>query len=1227
MLSKLSVKKPFTVFVAIAIVLIFGGVSLSKMTPDLFPSLDAPVVIVLTADPGASAEEAEVQITEPMEQQLATLPNIDELNSVSADNYSYISLVFNDDVNMDAISVDIRDKVDQIRDQMPESAASPVVMKINMDMMPVVVAAVSHTDMDAAEVSTLTRDDLLTPLKGTEGVASVNAMGMIDDGLQIVLDQEKIDALNDEVKSAINAQIDDGKGQVRSGINKAKSGEKKIEKGKKEVTSGEKKAEKNFAKAKKKLLKQKAALQAQKDTLTAQKEALTSLAQEIAEQMASGDPMQIQEAMQKLQAAGFKSIEDLTAAIDLIDISAIDQGILQIEQGLAEIETQEATLAYQLGTGYADLSSAASALDVTISQLESTLQEIEDGRDAALAGADLDTIITMENVSSILEAQNFSMPAGYVQDGENEILVSVGDKIKDKAEMENLVLFDLQIDDIEPIRVRDIGVVVPASESDETYARINGENGVLLSFTKQSTYATATVADNVIDKFESLEKTHKGLHFKALMNQGEYIHQVINSVLKNLLLGAVLAILILLFFLRDIRPTIITTISIPVSVVFALALMYFSGVTLNLISLSGLAIGVGMLVDNSIVVIENIYRLRSLGYSLVQAAVSGAVQVAGAITASTLTTICVFAPIIFVDGMTKDIFIDLALTVTYSLLASLLIALTLVPAMAKGMLVRRPKKSVLSQNGRVVKKYRSIAAWSLSHKKIVLIGAVVLLFASAGLLLTRGFEFMPSMSTPQISADITMPEESTLEETAAVNDEIMDAVRKIDGVETAGAMLASDTLGVMGMSATEDDVTNTSMYVVMDPSKTDNAQKVVKVMREFEKKYNLTIQTSADMDMTSYMGGSDIGITLYSDDLDALRESTEAVEDRLSRMKPLEDVSDIGETSTEEIHVTIDKNLAMEEGLTVAQIYQQVAAKLQKEKTATSLKQEGTTIDVSIENPATGFTLDELETMKLSVDKKDGTKETVRLSSICEITSDASLSEINHSDQRRSTTITAGLKDGYNVTKVTSAIQKMIEKDHLVKDGVEVDYGGQNEEIMDAMRQMLLMLIVGFLLVYLIMVAQFQSIRSPLIVIFTIPLAFTGGMAALLMTGQVLSVVGMMGFVMLMGIVVNNAIVLVDCINRFRLEGQGLEEAIINAGAVRMRPVIMTAATTILGLIPLAIGLGNGAEMVQPVAIVCIGGLMYATVTTLLVIPIMYRLIGRRHMEKIEDEELEIVTV
>ena len=1253
MLSKFSIKKPFTVLVAVVIVIVFGVIALTKMTPDLFPKINTPYVIVMTAYPGASPEEAEEEITKPMEQQMATLSNIKNVTSVSAANYSMIQLEFSDSVNMDSVSVDIREKIDQIEGNLPDTAGTPVVMKISMDMMPVVTAAVGMEDKSSGEVSQFTKDNLQSPLEGVEGVASVSTMGMVDDNIQIVLSQDKIDAINKEVAAAINKQMGDAEGQMKSGMAAAKSGKKQIQDGKKAVKDGQSQAAKQLAATKTKL-------QESRDQLVALKQngpAIKALYEQYKKY--KDDPIMGPQIESQLKALGIDpaSLDQIVPQIDQADAQ-----LKQIDKALEELDSQGSAMNFELGSKYADLTSAEGTVESTVNQLQSALSQLQSSKEAALASADMTGVITMQNISAILSAQNFSMPAGYITDGKAEVLVSVGDKIKNKDELENLILFDMGIDGVDPIRLSDVATVTYTDDDAETYAKINGNNGVLLSFTKQSSYATADVSANISDKFAQLEKEYKDddLSFTTLYDQGDYIHIVINSVLHNLLLGAILAILILLVFLRDLRPTIITAVSIPLSVIFAIVLMYFSGVTLNMISLAGLAIGVGMLVDNSIVVVENIYRLRSMGYSRVQAAVSGAVQVAGAITASTLTTICVFVPIIFVDGMTRDIFTDLALTVAYSLLASLLIALTVVPAMAKGLLKKETRLTALSQTGRFMDKYRTAVRWALSHRAIVLIAAVVLLVGSSGLALMRGLSFMPSMSTPQISATIQMPKESTLKETSDTTDKIVKEVRKVDGVETVGAMLSSNTMSMMGMSGTQD-VTSTMVYVILNEDKADNGKIIAKKMDKLAKKYNCEIVTSADMDMSSMMGGSGVDIKLYSEDLTKLRSAGIAIESKLKGMKSLEDVSTIDEDSSEELHVVVNKNLAMKQGLTVAQVYQQISAKLTKESTATTLSESDTSMDVVVENSTNGkFTREDLENMKLttsggasssaaggssagtglsggagsaasggSTSASSGSSDSseVTLSSIADIQTTASLSEINHDNQKRSLSVTASVKDGYNITHVNSDVQKMIKKEKLIPSGVKVDYGGENEEIMHSMKQMMLMLLVGLILVYLVMVAQFQSLRSPFIVIFTIPLAFTGGMLALLICGQDVSVVSMMGFVMLMGVVVNNAIVLVDCINRFRLEGMDMESAVIEAGAVRMRPVLMTAITTILGLLPLAIGFGTGAEMMQPVAIVCIGGLLYATLTTLLVIPIMYRIFAKKHMEKIQEEELEVVNV
>ena len=1221
MLSKFSVRKPFTVLVAVVIVIVFGVISFTKMTPDLFPNINTPYVIVMTTYPGASPEEAEVEITEPMEQQLATLANIKNVTSVSASNYSMIQMEFSDDVNMDAISVDIRDKISQIEGNLPETAGTPVVMKISTDMMPVVTAAVGMKGKPAGEVSRFVKEELQSSLSGVEGVASVSTMGMVSDNIQIVLSQEKIDEINQKISAAISSSLGEAESQITSGMGAAASGKQQIRDGKEAIAEGQRQAAEQLAAMKKQLTDSRQQL----TDLKKQGPALKLLLKEYDNAVASGNQTLIQMIEQQIEMTGM-TVDTLRKAVAQLD--TIDEQIAAVDAALKNLEVEGAAASFTLGNRYADLAAAESTIDATVNQLQSALSQVQSSQEAALASADMTGVLTMSNISAILSAQNFSMPAGYITDGQAKILVSVGNKIKDKDELESLILIDMGIDGVEPVRLSDIGTVTYANQAEDTYAKINGQNGVLLSFTKQSSYATAVVADNISAKFAQLESEYDDLEFTMLSDQGEYIHLVINSVLQNLLMGAVLAILILLFFLRDIRPTIITAVSIPISVIFAVVLMYFSGVTLNMISLSGLAIGVGMLVDNSIVVVENTYRLRALGYSRVQSAVSGAVQVAGAITSSTLTTICVFVPIIFVDGMTKDIFMDLALTVAYSLIASLIVALTLVPAMAKGLLAKDTKKSILSQEGKTIKSYKKLAAWSLGHKKTLIIASVAILAVSAALAFSRGFSYMPSMSTPQISAVIQMPDESTLEETSEATDAVSEEIRKIDGVRTVGAMLSSDTLGMFGMSAGQQDVTSTMLYIILDEDKADNGKLINKKLEKLAKKYDCEITTSSGMDMSSMMGGSGVAVNLYSDDLDQLRSTGAAIEKELRGMKQLEEVSDVNEDSTEELKVVVNKNLAIKEGLTTAQVYQQIASKLTEESSATTLNDENGTVDVVVENSTAGkFTKDDLLNMKLTADKSDGTKSEVTLSTIATVENGASLDAINHDNQNRTLSVSAAVKDGYNVTHANNAVKNMIEKKDLVPDGVKISYGGETQEIMDAMRQMVLMLIVGLILVYLIMVAQFQSLRSPFIVLFTIPLAFTGGMLALLICGQDVSVVSMMGFVMLMGVVVNNAIVLVDCINRFRLEGMEMDEAIINAGAVRMRPVLMTAVTTILGLLPLAIGIGTGSEMVQPVAIVCIGGLVYATLMTLVIIPVMYRIFAKKHMENVKEEELEVLNV
>lgn len=1210
MLSRFSVRKPFTVLVAVIIILVFGTVSFTKMTPDLFPSINMPYAIVMTTYPGASPEEVEAQVTKPLEEQLASLSNMKSIGSMSNESYSMIMMEFNDDVNMDALSVDIREKIELISGSWDEMVGEPLIMKINPDMMPVTIAAVSIKDMNEAETTAFVKENLMSRLEGVEGVASVSATGMISEDIQVVLSQEKIDAINTKTSAAILKQFGAATGQISSGIKQAQDGQSQISSGKNSIVEAQ-----NSAAA------QMEAARVQMKNSRQQLVSLKEVVVKIEAYEAAGNTAAAEMLKQQL-AAGGVDVSNLPGS------KQIDAQIVAIDKALSDLNIQQAQTSATLGNQMSELTGTSAVLQSTIAQLQSTLSEVQSQQDAAVSSANITGILTMSNVSAILSAQNFSMPAGYVSDGTGEIMVSVGDKITDIEEMKNLVLLDMGIEGLEPVKLSDIADVMYADNAAETYAKINGENGVLLTFTKQSGYATAAVADSILEEFEELSAEFDNVSFSTLSDQGEYIHFVVNSVLNNLLLGALFAILILWLFLRDIRPTVITAISIPISVMFAIALMYFSGVTLNMISLSGLAVGVGMLVDNSIVVVENIYRLRALGYNRIQAAISGAAQMSGAITASTLTTVCVFVPIVFVSGLTREIFTDMALTIGYSLLASLIIALTLVPAMARTFLVKEASdKAILTKDSRLLMKYRQVIEYALDHKKLVLIIAVVLLFASCGAGLARGFAYMPEMSSPQITVTIQMPEDSELEDTAEVANAVSEAMMKHDEIETVGAMLASDTAATLGISTdAAKDVTSVSMYVILKDGELDHVKEISDEIESFAEKYDCEITASGSTDIMALLGGSGVQVKIFSDDLDNLRDTGVRVAEKLNEVEGLTEVTDLDENSTPKLQISIDKNKAMSHGLTVAQVYAEVAGQLSSSKTATSLATggSGTNVIVSGGDEATMSRTD-LENMELSVNKQDGTTEKIKLTAIAEIKEGKALEVINHEGLKRVLTISGSLEDGHNITHVTNAAKKAVEEMEVPK-GTTIEFQGENETIMEAMKQMLLLLVLGMLLVYLVMVAQFQSLRSPFIVMFTIPLAFTGGMMALLVSGQEVSVIALVGFVMLVGIIVNNGIVLVDTINRFRLEDE-LErrEAIVEAGAVRIRPVLMTAATTILGLMPMALGFGEGAEMVQPVAVVSIGGLLYATLMTLVVVPVMYSLLSKKHMVKIKKEDMEVV--
>lgn len=1251
-MAKFSVKRPLTVFVVVLAVVVLGIVAYLRMTPDLLPNMDFPYVVIVTADPGASPEAVEEEITRPMEQSMATLDQIKEVTSTSQNSVSMVMLEFEDGVNMDTISVDIQQKISVLEGQWSDMVGTPYVLKINPSMIPVMVAAVSREGSDVYALSDLVTDELTGKLEGVSGVASVTVSGALTRQAHVILDQAKMEALSAKLADAVKAQLKKAEGKLYDAKRQVEDGEKALSDAKRAAADGVAGAVGDSADEVYKNLKKLYDKLKDADIGDILGDIITD---------PEGSLEKLQQSLESLREQTKKMLDDL------------ESGKLK-----AQMEGDISDFLVQMMDGMSQMTGAELQLSQAKSQIESGLKQLREAFEKVESQTDLGGLLSISTVSGLLTAQNFSMPAGYIDDNSGvSYMVSVGQKFENSTELENMVLFDLGLDGVEPITLGDVATVVVTDDSDKLYTKLNDENGILLSFNKQSNYATAAVSNNLTDRFRELESQYEGLTFVPLMDQGDYIYLIVETILSSLLWGALFSVVVLFLFLRDWRPTVITLLSIPVSVIFAVVLMYFTGVTINMISLSGLAVSVGMLVDNSVVVIENIYRLRAKGATIVQAAVSGAQQVLGAVTASTLTTVCVFAPIVFVEGLTRQLFTDLALTITYSLLASLLVSLTLVPAMASGMLRREfvPKPGLLDK---IYPAYRRAIAWSLDHKAGVLLLSLVLLVTTAWGAVSRGFTFMPEIDMNNLSVTVTMPEDITRAEAVDLADQVVERVMSVENVESAGFMMGSGDMGGLSMASGDNGEFDVTGYLTMPEGTfgSDAGKEIEALCADLPCK----VTTAGVMSgMMSYMTGTGVSLRVYSSDMESLQSAARSLGQRMEQVEGVQDVSDGLEDAAPALQVVVDRNKAMTKGITVAQIYMQVATALQDTTTVADVTLDGESMEMIVDaaadskltreklmdltiSPDSGAMSSSMSSGMCSMSGMDSSMSSAmgsmggmssmgsgmsgmssssasaglsqltggesqdedtsfKLGEVAEVKETVSLNSIQRDQQRRCITVSAAVADGYNVTKVTTAVQKALGSVTL-PEGVTVEFDGENEQIMNAMQQLLLMLLLGVVLVYLIMVAQFQSLKAPFIVMFTIPLAFTGGFLALLLSGIEVSVISLIGFVMLVGIIVNNGIVLVDYINQQRLAGMGLREAIIDAGVTRLRPILMTSLTTILGLVVTALAKNAGTALIQPIALVCIGGLLYATLMTLFVVPCMYEILNKKELHQVEESDL-----
>lgn len=1401
MFGKFSVRKPYTVLVAVVLVIVLGIVSFTKMTSDLLPNISFPYVLVMTTYPGASPETVEMVVTKPVESSMATVSNIEEISSVSNENYSMVILQFAQSADMNAVSLEIRENLDQIRSYWDDSVGNPIIMKINPDMLPVMIAAVGGKDMSAAEITDLTNDTIVPELESIEGVASVSGMGLLEESVNVIIRQEKIDAVNEQVFGSIDKEIDENLAELQENKQDIYDGQAELENAKKDLADSEaelaqkqqelndSKAElenskKELADGRNELADKKSQLESGKTELNSKKDATTKQLAEAetklltakadAEAAKTHLQLEIQTAEATVKGldsgieqakAGVQMLEQTIMAVNGIEgtlaglngidasktyvnldestqaavkawyesagyevnetdsveqikgtLSAIESGILikarvndvselqtkksDLESTIADLESQKAMAAapidqyksalseiegniskldsaltelYQgnlqaaiefanaqttISLGEMQIASAESGLDSAQKQLEAGEEQIKSGQEQLDAGADqikegydqindnaeqladalqqildgeeqieearedaydqadMNGILTVDTVEQLLAAQNFSMPAGYVTEDGISYLIRVGDKPDTVEELKAMPILNVDMDGVDVITLGDVADVFMTDNSADIYTNVNGEPGILLTMQKQTGYSTGEVSDKILARFDELLEQNENLMLITLMDQGIYIDMVTDSIFNNIIFGAGLAILILLLFLRDIRPTAVIACSIPISIVAAVVCMYFSGVTLNVISLSGLALGIGMLVDNSIVVIENIYRLRSEGASVTEAAIEGTREVAGAIAASTLTTVCVFLPIVFTEGITRQLFVDMGLTIGYSLGASLIVALTVVPAMSSKILVKTKEQRESRFFNGLMNGYGKVLDWSLKHKAVIFIGVLVLLVGSALASLSKGTAFMPTMESTQMTITLELPDTTPLSETAEVTDRVVEILRNMEDVEDVGAMASTSSMGSLMGGSADSSTHETSIYLTTVEKPKLNNKELSNAIEEQtaqlceETGAELSIETSM-MDMSA-LGGDGISIQVRGRDLDTLQQIAKEVAAIVEATEGTAKVSDGLEEATGEMRILIDRDKAMDQGLTVAEVYQQIAAKLKDASSATTFETTAKEYEVYVKN-ANDMELTRKLLQDLVIEKtdKDNKKVEIPLKDIAAFENTISPKSVSRTEQNRYIAVSASIADGYNVGLVSRKLEQNL-ADYEVPEGYSLVMEGENEMIVDAMQQLMLMLLLAVIFMYLIMVAQFQSLKSPFIIMFTIPLAFTGGFLGLFLGNCEVSVVAVIGFVMLAGIIVNNGIVIVDYMNQLIAQGMEKHEAILQAGRTRLRPVLMTALTTILGLLPMVFGTDMGAAMGKPMAIVTVGGLLYGTLLTLLVVPCIYDLMNCR---------------
>ncbi|HNR05049.1 MAG TPA: efflux RND transporter permease subunit [Bacillota bacterium] len=821
--------------------------------------------------------------------------------------------------------------------------------------------------------------------------------------------------------------------------------------------------------------------------------------------------------------------------------------------------------------------------------------------------------LSFSQISGALRSENLNQPGGTVEYGDKSLLVRSTGEFQSLDQIRNI---PITLPTGAVVYLRDMAEVKEGYKSVDTYNRMNGESSIGLTVQKQTDSNTVKVVNLIKKEINNILKEYPDVKVEMVFDQGEYVEQSIANVAKNAVVGAILAIIILFVFLKNIRTTMIIGTSIPISIIATFVMIYFSGITLNLVSLGGLALGVGMLVDNAIVVLENIYRYRNEGHSRVEAAMLGTQEVGSAVLASTLTTVVVFLPIVFTGGIAAEIFKQMALAVTFSLIASLLVALTLIPMLSSKFLkmVKYHEASRSERLNKVFDKwedtlsavdnfYRSILSWALAHRRKTVITVLAIFAGSLLLIPFVGTEFFPNMDMGQFTVGIELPQGSLLKNTNEVAEQVEGMLNSLPEIQKVFTTVGSSGSG-MDLSG---GASNTaSLNITLKPL-SERKRSTAEVVEEMRNKVRLI--PGADIEInevsTSAMGvsgGTAVSVKICGPDLDKLSEIAADAEELIKKVEGVRQANTSISEGRPEAQIYVNRDKASYYGLGTAQVSAAIRTAVEG-SVATTYKVDGDEIDVRV-----GFPEETGEKYSQLIDTKilSPLGVEVPLTEIADIKMEKGPISITREGQERYVTVSSDVF-GRSTGDVNKDISERLDE-MLLPPGYSIKYGGEAEQIADAFSSLTLALLLAIVLVYMVMAAQFESLLHPFTIMFSLPLAFTGSVLGLVLTGRALSVPAFIGVIMLAGIVVNNAIVLVDYINTLRGRGMDRLEAILKAGPTRLRPILMTTLTTILGLIPLALGIGEGAEAQAPMATVVIGGLTTSTVLTLVIIPVIYTL-------------------